>query len=145
MTRTYPRKRRTWPIFVAVGALGLCLLGTVAAIASTGDKHGTLTLHSTAAEPAPATTTPATKAAKALAPARVGAGTWQVGAEIKPGTYTTTARQDCYWARLKGFDGEFDSIIANGNLAAGEHGRLTVKKTDKGLELTGDCTWKLDG
>lgn len=41
MTRTYPRKRRTWPIVAAVGALGLCLLGTVAAIASTGDKHGT--------------------------------------------------------------------------------------------------------
>lgn len=69
------------------------------------------------------------------------AGTWEVPGEVKPGTYTTTAEGPCYWARLKNFDGELSSILANGNLDPDQRGRLTVKKTDKGLELTGDCVW----
>ncbi len=74
----------------------------------------------------------------------VGPGTWKVGTEIKPGTYITTATRRCYWARLSNFNGDLDSIIANDNLAAGERGRITVSKSDKGVEFTGDCTWVLD-
>lgn len=72
-------------------------------------------------------------------------GTLEVGKEVKPGTYSTTAAEDsfgCYWARLRNFDGGVESIIANGNLGPGQKGRFTVKKSDKGLELTGDCVWK---
>lgn len=83
----------------------------------------------------------AAPAVKPAAKATLSAGTWQVGTEAKPGTYTTTADTPCYWARLKGFDGELTSIIANGNLESGQHGRLTVKASDKGLELSGDCVW----
>lgn len=85
--------------------------------------------------PAPATT--------AKAEPGVGEGSWEVGTDVKAGTYTTTVPADerCYWARLKNFDGELGSIIANDNLAAGARGRLVVKPTDKGLELTGPCRW----
>lgn len=71
----------------------------------------------------------------------LGAGVWQVPGEAKPGTYTTTAGESCYWARLSSFDGELSSIIANNNIDAGARGRLTVKKTDKGLQLDGPCVW----
>lgn len=87
---------------------------------------------------APTTPVAPPPAAKA---AGLGAGTWEVPGEVKPGTYTTTAVGHCYWARLKDFDGELSSIIANANLDDGQRGRLTVKKTDKGLELSGDCIW----
>jgi hypothetical protein len=77
-------------------------------------------------------------------PGTVDSGTWKVGAEVKPGTYLATAETHCYWARLRNFDGELTSIIANGNLEPGQRGRLTVKSTDKGLEVNGDCLWVLD-
>lgn len=83
-----------------------------------------------------------TKAAKK--PAGIGDGQHAVGDDIKPGTYTTTVGDDsfgCYWARVKNFDGELDSIISNGNLAAGAKGRVVVKKTDGGIEFNGGCTW----
>lgn len=72
-------------------------------------------------------------------------GTLEVGKDVKPGTYSTAAGESsfgCYWARLRNFDGEMDSIIANGNVEPGQRGRFTVKKSDKGLELNGDCVWK---
>jgi len=74
------------------------------------------------------------------------AGTYQVGVDIKPGTYVTTVPEDemlCYWARLKGFDGELGSIIVNDNLMTGAKGRMVVKKTDKGVQFTGNCKWSL--
>lgn len=92
------------------------------------------------AAPITAETTTAAKAA-AKTPKGLTAGTWEVPGEVKPGTYTTTADGRCYWARLKGFDGDLESILANGNLKPGERGRLTVKQSDKGVELTGDCVW----
>lgn len=136
-------KRHLWPWLVG-GFLALCVLGTiVSAVASRGDGHttGPVTLAAPATSAAPAKAKPPAKPK----PETVGAGSWQIGTEVKPGTYTATAQDHCYWARLKGFDGELGSIIANGNLDAGEHGRITVKKSDKGLELSGDCTWTLAG
>jgi hypothetical protein len=73
-----------------------------------------------------------------------GDGVWEIGTEVEPGTYTTTAPEDslgCYWARLSGFSGEFDDIIANGNLDAGARGRVEVSDSDTGIEFSGTCTW----
>lgn len=78
-------------------------------------------------------------------PAGIGDGQYEVGSEIQVGDYRTTVPADsfgCYWARVHDFDGELQSIIANGNLQAGARGRITVKKTDAGVEFTGGCTWK---
>jgi hypothetical protein len=58
---------------------------------------------------------------------------------IKPGTYTVTTNSGCYWARLKGFGGDLDDIIANGNVMGSQAVKVEVKKTDKGLKLDGDC------
>ena len=45
-----------------------------------------------------------------------GDGTYQVGVDVKPGTYVSTGPQEgnCYYARLSSSDG-FSDIIANGN------------------------------
>ncbi|WP_157930610.1 hypothetical protein [Glycomyces xiaoerkulensis] len=80
----------------------------------------------------------------------VGAGIWEVGADIEAGTYVTTPPGDgafdgCYVARLSGFSGEFEDIIANANIDGGGRGRITIDESDTGVEFTGDCTWQLAG
>lgn len=79
------------------------------------------------------------------------AGTYEVGnavGQVKPGKYKTTVPDGfiahCYWERLSSLDGDFNSIIANDNLfEVGTPGILTVKATDKGVKVSGDCEWKL--
>jgi len=71
---------------------------------------------------APATTTTAaatTTSAPAPEPA-FGAGTQIVGEDVQPGIYETgivSGLFGCYWERLAGLSGEFDDIIANGNVS----------------------------
>lgn len=61
-----------------------------------------------------------------------GDGTYQVGKDIKPGTYRTrVGSSNCYYARLKGFGGTLDDIIANNNTDA--PAVVTIAATDKGL------------
>lgn len=74
------------------------------------------------------------------------AGDYEVGAKldvealvIPPGTYAIGTSSHCYWQRVKGFGGELDDIIANGNIEGQQVARVTVKKSDKGLGLLGDC------
>ena len=79
-------------------------------------------------------------------PDGIGAGTWEVGSDIDAGTYVTTAPGDgaldgCYWARLSGFSGEFDELIANDNISGGARGRVTINEDDAGVEFSGDCRW----
>ncbi len=66
-------------------------------------------------------------------------GTLMVGKDIHPGTWRGTATGSCYWARLSGFSGEFDDILANDNVKSGAKFTITVKSSDKGLELQSDC------
>lgn len=106
------------------------------------------------AKPAPSSTTPAAEpespspaaTPKAVAkpkpkPVTMTDGTWTVGSEVKPGVYTTTAPEFCYWARLRALDGEPESIIVNGVLARNAHGTMTVKAKDVGVALSGGCVW----
>ncbi|WP_040690145.1 hypothetical protein [Nocardiopsis lucentensis] len=78
----------------------------------------------------------------------VGNGVHRVGEDIEPGTYTTEGPDPddivpmCYWARLSGLSGEFDDIIANGNLEG--PGVVVVEEGDAALELSGDCEWTLE-
>ncbi|MFC3495224.1 DUF308 domain-containing protein [Glycomyces rhizosphaerae] len=77
-------------------------------------------------------------------PAGIGDGQWKVGEEIEPGTYVTWAEDGfmgCYVARLSGFSGEFDDIIANTNLSSDARGRITVAEDDAGVEFSGGCEW----
>jgi hypothetical protein len=51
------------------------------------------------------------------------------------------ALDSCYWARLSGFSGDFDDIVANGNLNTGARGRVTIDADDTGVEFSGPCEW----
>jgi hypothetical protein len=67
-----------------------------------------------------------------------GDGDFQVGSDIKPGTYRTTGNSDgmCYWERAKDASGETDSVLANDNVTGTSY--VTVKATDKVFK-TSDC------
>ncbi|MET7691942.1 hypothetical protein ABZT06_28845 [Streptomyces sp. NPDC005483] len=67
-----------------------------------------------------------------------GDGDFQVGSDIKPGTYRTTGNSDgmCYWERAKDASGETDSLLANDNVTGTSY--VTVKATDK-LFKSSDC------
>ena len=66
-------------------------------------------------------------------------GTWLVGDEITPGTYSTEGGDLCYWARLNGFSGELSDIIAN-NVGAGKQ-VVEIRSTDAGFSSGGCGAW----
>lgn len=88
--------------------------------------------------PGPVKTVTAPPPAPAVAMA--GDGTYQVGVDVKPGTYVSKKPDsgNCYWARLTGGD-TLDSIIANGN-SSGQV-VVTIKKSDKFFESNGCSDW----
>ncbi|HWD79737.1 MAG TPA: hypothetical protein VG497_12670, partial [Kribbella sp.] len=65
-------------------------------------------------------------------------GVFLVGTDIKPGTYRNGNEADCYWARLRSTNGDFDAIITNGN---GGNQVITIKKTDKAFETRSCGSW----
>jgi len=70
---------------------------------------------------------------------RFGDGTHAVGRDVAPGTYRTSGRNGCYWARLRSFNGSLSAIIANDN-AVGP-AVVTIARKDKGFETRGCGTW----
>jgi hypothetical protein len=86
----------------------------------------------------------ATGAAAAVGARTFGDGTHRVGKDISAGTYRAprVGGFGCYWARLKGFSGNFNAIIANGNESA--PALVTIKPTDRGFETNGCGTWTSD-
>ncbi|MEU5170048.1 hypothetical protein [Streptomyces mutomycini] len=76
-------------------------------------------------------TAPPPKPAKPKGPPTTieGDGEYLVGEDMKAGTYKTAGPEGsfgCYWERASNASGEFDAIIANGNLDGS--GRVTVNK-----------------
>ena len=78
--------------------------------------------------------------AMAIPETGLGDGTWIVGTDLTPGLYAASGGSPCYWARLKGFSGNLDDIIAN-ELGSG---RLIVeiKVTDAGFLTRGCGYWQ---
>lgn len=77
-------------------------------------------------------------------PLGISDGIWLVGPEVKPGRYVTTVADDsagCYWARLRDFEGTYDSIVDDGLWLKGAKARITIKETDVAIELVGGCIW----
>jgi len=68
-----------------------------------------------------------------------GPGTYIVNTDIAPGTYSAPGGDTCYWARLSGFGGSFDEVIAN-DYATGSV-RVTIAPGDKGFESSGCGTF----
>jgi hypothetical protein len=128
--------RKTTAALAALGLAVACGIGT--AVAATA-KNGPVDAGPSAAAPDKG------KAQVVDAVPEIADGTWRIGDEVKVATYTTTIPADsfgCYWARLRGFSGEVDEIIANGTGKAGERLRVRIRPSDKGFE-THDCgTWR---
>lgn len=139
-------KRRLWLWIIGI----IVVLAIIGSFASRG---GTTTSTPPAATQAPAGNTPAATQAPAATPtpqpsptpafAHFGDGTYQVGKDIQPGTYRTrVGSTGCYYARLKGFGGTVDDIIANDNTDA--PAVVTIKASDKGFESQNCGTWTKD-
>ncbi|MER6732995.1 hypothetical protein [Streptomyces puniciscabiei] len=71
-----------------------------------------------------------------------GDGEYQVGSDVKPGTYRTTGNTDdmCYWERAKDAKGESDSLLANDNVTGTSY--VTIKPTDKIFKSSGCKDWE---
>ena len=66
-------------------------------------------------------------------------GIWLVNAEMDPGTYSAPGGDFCYWARLKGFSGTLDDVLANG-IGTGRQ-VITIAMNDAGFETRGCGEW----
>ncbi|MGH2496986.1 MAG: hypothetical protein ACRDIV_19985 [Ktedonobacteraceae bacterium] len=66
-------------------------------------------------------------------------GMYIIGTDIEPGTYKNAGSSGCYYARLSGFTGTIDSIIANNNTDA--PAIITIAASDKGFESTRCGMW----
>lgn len=71
-----------------------------------------------------------------------GDGDFQVGKDVKSGTYRTTGNTDdmCYWERAKDASGETDSLLANDNVSGTSY--VTIKATDKIFKSSGCKDWE---
>lgn len=67
-------------------------------------------------------------------------GTYIVGTDLAAGTWKSSGGDACYWARLSGFAGSLNQIIANNNVF-GKSTLVTIRSTDKGFETSGCGTW----
>ncbi|MGW7048502.1 hypothetical protein ACWGDT_38750 [Streptomyces avermitilis] len=132
---------------IALGVVvGVVVIGAVSANAGgDGDKENDGKGTSASAGQKPGGTTDGkngtTKQAEKKA-AFSGDGDFEVGKDVKPGTYRTTGNTDdlCYWERAKDASGEADSLIANDNVSGTSY--VTVKATDKLFKSSGCKDWE---
>ncbi|MBK3581260.1 hypothetical protein JHN63_47340 [Streptomyces sp. MBT65] len=121
---------------LALGAVvGVVVIGVVSANADANGRGG---------EDGSATT-------KGSGPARAvgekkaafdGDGDFEVGTDIRPGTYRTSGNADgaCYWERAEDASGDTDSLLANDNVSGTSY--VTVKATDKVFTSSGCKDWE---
>ncbi|MFF4039417.1 hypothetical protein [Streptomyces sp. NPDC001816] len=130
---------------IALGAVvGVVVIGVVSANAGSDGSDGKDTGSASKDSSASATHQPGGKKDSGGAEAAEkkaafgGNGDYQVGSDIKPGTYRTTGNTDgmCYWERAKDASGDTDSILANDNVTGTSY--VTVKAGDKLFKST-DC------
>ena len=115
---------------LAFVALVLSLSASCGGDDQTAEDGGT----STASGPAEASTSPEQEAPQTTTTSLLGFddGTHRIGSDIQPDTYVTEGESGCYWARLSGFSGDLDDIIANENPAG--QAIVTVAASDAGFE-----------
>lgn len=66
-------------------------------------------------------------------------GTFIVRTDISPGTWRSSASDNCYWMRLSGFSGELKDVIAN-DVTKGQ-AIVTIGADDAGFSSTRCGTW----
>ena len=155
--KSFWSRRLSLPVWGAViVVLVLCSLGYGVGQGAAGSQNKS---DSTSVAQAPTATTASTQRQPTKAPTKAttptptptpaptvphfGDGTFQVGKDIQPGTYRTRAGSSgCYYARLKGFGGTLDDIIANNDTDA--PALVTIAASDKGFESDGCGSWTQD-
>lgn len=140
------RPRRALWIGIAAALLLFCCIGGIAAVTN-GNKSSSPSSGSATAAQAPTTRptprTPTPSPTPTPTYAHFGDGTFQVGKDIQPGTYRTrVGSSGCYFARLSGFGGTLDEIIANDN--TDDPTVVTIAATDKGFQSERCGTWTQD-
>ncbi|MEU7557099.1 hypothetical protein [Streptomyces eurythermus] len=142
---------------LAVGAIvGLAVIGTVSATAGSNGENGgsgggakagssASAEHKTGGarkDSAGSDGSGGAEAAEEKKAAFGGDGDYQVGTDIKPGTYRTTGNTDgtCYWERAEDASGGTDSILANDNVTGTSY--VTVKATDEVFRTDGCADWE---
>ena len=68
-----------------------------------------------------------------------GDGTFLVGSEIQPGTYRSVDNSLCYWERKSGTSGDFNEILANGNVDG--QAIVTIEPYDVAFTSTRCSDW----
>ena len=134
---------------IALGAVvGVVVIGTVSANAGNDGKgagsgsSGKDSSASATHQPGGEKDSGGAEAAEKKKAAFDGDGDYQVGSDIKPGTYRTSGNTDgmCYWERAKDASGETDSVLANDNVTGTSY--VTVKPGDKLFKSTGCNDWE---
>src|SRR5215218_5422720 len=138
-----PKQRFGWPTVIVTAVVALSLGGIVGGIvggsgngnATTAEPNPTVTVSETVTETAeakPASKAPSPKKTTEPEPeSTMDEGTYEIGVDAKPGRYKTQVPEDssgCYWERTKDDSGDFDSIIANGDVNAGGRASIRVKR-----------------
>jgi hypothetical protein len=143
-------KQKGWFLRHKVLVATLAVLGIIAIAAAAGSGSGDPATndagktpssdHTRSPKPAP---TEASDPSPSTTPEpevpSYGDGTYRVGKDIKAGTYRSGDDGICYWASLKGFGGDIDDIIANGNNSPAI---VTLRPADKGFQSQGCGDWK---
>lgn len=75
-----------------------------------------------------------------------GSGTQVVGEDVQPGIYETGQLgegifEGCYWARLSGFSGDFEELIANNNVVV--HDVVEIADSDVGFDSNCSAWYEL--
>jgi hypothetical protein len=72
-----------------------------------------------------------------------GEGTYIVGTDIEPGTYTAAAvgSGGCEWARLAGFGGTDEEVVESNVVLREALARVTILPSDAGFTSGGCSTW----
>jgi Carboxypeptidase regulatory-like domain len=69
-------------------------------------------------------------------------GVWLVNSQVSPGRYRADVSPNCYWERLRNFEGTIDAVIANDFItSAGPH-LVDIQSSDAGFHADAECgTW----
>ncbi|MFN8518051.1 MAG: hypothetical protein U0667_01385 [Chloroflexota bacterium] len=110
------------------------------AISALDDEDETVFTYAVTQAEAPARSR---KTPRPVTPVRTfGDGTWEVGTEVKPGTYRATAEGTCTWARLGAAAGGPEPVLGT---ATGSGSRVvTVGKRDVAIRSSGCGRWTSD-
>ena len=128
--RSWPARHPIWSTIIFIIVLAW-IIGSVSSPANQ-------TLPTSAADTT-TTQTISTPPAQSGPVSSFGDGNYVVGTDILPGTYKNSGGQGCYWARLSGFGGTSDEIIANDNTDYPTV--VTISSTDKGFDSEHCGTW----